>query len=265
MKSLTKQLKNVFFIELKRAICSKKFVFTILLGCIIYRYMSIGFVREEAATTFLFVTQFTDIEIYLCILAVLPYGVGFVNDWDTKHYRNIIMRSNKWTYMITKSFVNALIGGLVVLITSGIYVLYLCLTANQIVPTEEVVSVELGQLFLHEYINEQMIWKFFILYIFILFMYGALMASVGMFLSAVVPSVYTVYVGPFAMAYLSNRLSVMGILPESMDLRKIYSGTTLEIVEGAGFNQVVLILLLYILIVNILFIWKANRRLTSHA
>ena len=265
MKLLTKQLRNILFIEFKRAICAKKFIFTILLGCIIYRYMSIGFVREEAATTFLFVTQFTDMEIYLCILAVLPYGVAFVQDWETKHYRNIIMRSNKWIYVITKSLVNALIGGLVVLITSGFYILYLCLTTNQIIPPEDVVSIELGQLFLHEYINEQMICKFFALYLFILFMYGALMASIGLFLSAVVPSVYTVYVGPFAMAYLSNRLSVMGILPKSMDLRRVYSGTTIEIVEGVGFNQVILVLLLYILIVNILFIWKVNRRLTSHA
>lgn len=225
-------------VEFKRAFTEKRFMVSIIIGivfCLIntikYDY---GYIMNPYSNDMYFYNDFiksslvsaydnfimfrlTDISniffIIMPILVAIPYSSSYNEDIKSGFSRNILSRSYKKRYLITKFIVNFVISGLTFAIPLILNLLVNITTQASINPERLSSNVLVtGNLFPNMYLNNPLMYT--ILWIFIYFISAGVISSIALGVSIIIANKFIIVISPFIV------IQFMGIIFPFMGLNK---------------------------------------------
>jgi hypothetical protein len=218
---MKKERGDVLRAEMKRAILSRAFCVSVLLGVAaqlpgLYHYFS-GWSRQianlapfiyNAYEGWLSAYSYGLMPVAVALLVTLPAAASYLQDSNTGYLNFILLRGSRSAYMRAKLLSNFLAGGLAVLIPLVVLFLFTCIVLPIGLPKQLNVA-EVGAF-------ARLLRPSPLLYIAILsvvgFLFGGVYATLALSLSAVSKSRYVVMAAPFVIFQIAHfGLSILGL------------------------------------------------------
>lgn len=149
-------------------------------------------------------------EIYktICyILAVMPYGASYYQDFKSGIIKNIYVRENKKKFLLSKSIAVFLSGGIAVVFPL-IFSLILCATVLPVIVPQWSLGPHPDGMFVSFYYNNILL--YFTMRFVVIFVYGGLIAGLSLSISLFAKNIFIVLTSPFIICTLINKLTVYG-------------------------------------------------------
>lgn len=275
MKSVLKTLGA----NLKQAILSKYFIIVVLLTFGLYLTSSYEiFIKlsmrpnTDVLYFFGFLHNVGIYESMLVLCSVLPFGLSFYFDWSNKNYYFSVARCGKKSYSISKICATAVSGGAAIALGMLLFLVFI----SFFVPWVDVKGSEYGSYVsafqnsiaagtvqypcLTTYLLEGNYVLFYALSLYLIFLYGAFWAVVGLCASAYIPNPFITVFSPYILLFVSNKF--IAYMPLNIDPVSI-SRANFNIGTGVFGNMTYATLFFIILILcfGILFNFATQRRI----
>lgn len=223
-----------------------------LLACVGLALVSLLSVAEEivsngAGSVYSYYTIYWYQPFYILYLlfSVIPGAVSFCIDWNTKHFRFVLLRSNKKIYAFSKATACFVSGFLTTFIGQLLFLLALSIKFPGFI--DNGMSAPGG--IYAELMNEQDIWIFFFIRVLLQAMAAGFFAVFSLWLSTKIINYFVVLASPIILYYLIDNLFVALHIPPRFMLSKISQG----LLQGPGILEIVLYCLGYFLLLGIVF------------
>ena len=260
-------MKNFFTIlrtDFYRAFRSSGFLWGIISTFAIFLFGAIKNIYRDGAVVVDFIYVYrNNITDLLILVATFAYSASFCADCQTRFLYPLTIRSEINTYTLSKSIVTAVMGGLSVATGTLMFILYLCIYEENILPPMYNFDIELSALAFCDLVLAGRTGLFFLCYFYAIFLQAAFWALLGLLISAYLPNKYVAYIGPFILGFGLNEIANVIDLPIWLDPAKL---SALMIFRRPA-SQVIWILTVafisYIVICTFLFIRKAKRRIDN--
>ncbi|WP_369902178.1 hypothetical protein [Bacillus manliponensis] len=213
--------------EFKRAFSSTSFFISLLLGIAIFLAHFFNHVlpwlngdftpfnKWIGMDTFSFQLQLL---LLICpIIVALPFSDSYFTDKKSGFLKAIYVRTSKINYIITKLFVNFIIGGLVYVVPFLLSLWAVVLLFPSVKPDPMTGTAILfdGQMWADIYYSEP--YAYILRYLVIIFLYGGLFATIGLAISVFCKNRFVVLVAPFllylAMFFIFQLISLPEYIP----------------------------------------------------
>lgn len=191
---------NYFFSELRRAIVSKIFFISFVIGFLSLFLGGFEYLTWRVGSTYLFSyaydsgTMCTFIFIAPIIVS-LPASLTYIMDNEHGFSKNLYLRMSKLKYAITKFTVNAIVGGLTIFIITFSYYIF-CLVIKGI-RVSDVESMNINGLYLSLYNKNQIMCMLIVVSLTIIF--GMVFSSFSLAISSFVKNKYLSIILPFCL------------------------------------------------------------------
>lgn len=264
------QIIPVIKTDLKRALISRRAVFSILL-IIMVCFLSLfdenlfGLEYGEKSASYLFdvatTTMWGWFTQLVYILAVLPFGFSFCQDWNHRYIFSLISRSNVNKYVWSKVIVS-MFSSFCVVFFSYIIVAVLLILRYPVVRNFQ------GEIFMEVpkpynillYTNTP--FTFFIIRSMISALGASFWATFSYVVSSYIPNLYVTGSIPFVASYLIGRFSIN--FPEYINVNYMFNG--IDIYVGGWYQTFFYILVITIsanLLLGALFVRRVKRRVAG--
>lgn len=217
---------------------------------LIYQKNSITSVHYYVFNAYSFGGVFS--EYFITILAAVPFAGSYSEELQGRLSAYKVARCGKRTYALSKFIVGAFmggvslfLGGLVLILTLSTYlplVTELDLVEHQWMPFYGALTVGAGV-------------PYFLIILYIMFLAGALWASVGLCVSAFLPNTYVAICSPFIVRFLFVQIGRLSKLPNGFRLDRLLSARA-----TIGSDSLTLVLMAVIVFVMIVVCYKLFRR-----
>lgn len=264
-------MKKMIGIELKRALCNKRYwlmplagLFLALIGVYRNPYGFKGGPVLHPLGWFLLILPFTELAIFAPLLAGFPYSDSFLGDWSHGFLRFVALRTKYQNYLTGKLVATAISGGLSIVIVEAIIFLVGLIKPFNLtgrswfslsVYSTDYPNGPFGELALGQP------WLYFVFILLCGFLFGACMALMGLAASTLIRNRFVSLALPVVFAQLLNFLEPrINHLPEAFNplLGLFPFSATLE----GGISPLTL-LLQYLIIASLsaLIFWFGAKRL----
>lgn len=265
----------------KQAVISKPFVLAVGIACSLYLAGTSSFFigsypNRDVLSIFQYVHDVGLFETMLPICCAIPFGLSFYFDWSSQCISFQVIRSGKKSYIVSKVIACAVSGGLAALVAMIIFVVLMRMTSPLVITTEGVYTSFLSA---HEYLLQNpgtpntlsclapillsgKHISYFIATFYLIFLYCAFGAVIGLCISAAIPNPFVTIFSPFIFLFLSHLL--FNNLPSYLDPTSVSKGN-FSIVGSPVIHLLyaTLYFVLLITILGIVFYNLVNRRIEN--
>ncbi len=258
-----KKMFNTLFIDLGRSFGTLNFYVTLLSVCVIYymgAWSELG-TAKDILLLFKYSGEGSTFNMLMVMVCVLPYSTSFCSDWNSQNIRSCVIRTGCVKYCLSKVISCALSSGCAMMLGMVLFLISL-------LPRLPLVSVRATnyeyfatRTLAGEFLLQNQYIKYFLVYILLGFLTGALWSIVGLFISAYVPNKFVIICGPFIIYYFLNLISYS--FPIYLRLEKVYTG---KCILGGTWTSLFYAVFLFIVLsvtVSILFTRSVKRRLAN--
>ncbi len=258
-----RKIYNTLKMDISRAILTFRFICICLIVTI---FLFIGSFSEfkfakDVLYLYKYSMEISGLGFLTPLLSSLPYSSGFLDDYENKYFRNILIRSSIKDYTWSKIITCSLSGGLSLLIGIGSFLLILSfkypLVSQDSQNYKYFAEKTVGGTFLTGDNPE----IYFLICLFLIFLSGVFWSSVALAISSVITNRFVTYSIPFVLSYFSN--VILKIISPSLQLNRIADG--LVIIKNT-FCSLIYALCMYLILTFIVSsVTKANiiRRLKN--
>lgn len=234
-------MKAYFKLELKKNIFSLRTVISILiiLGTFMITYLEeirFPYPGLDGVDYFIRIHQFSYISFVGPVVAGAIYSTSIIKDNESEFTSKLLEIIDKNTYFKTKFAVNAIINSFVIVVSYGIFILYLII--NYGVSNDNVANINNGAFVMHAFIGVYQISKIaYAIIIFLAtamssvafstFMLGIVTATRKKFIAYIFPIFYVILTGIFFEMFLLNSLIDFNVI-------KLFDLTTNNLMNDLG-------------------------------
>lgn len=243
-----KRMINSLRIDLRYMIVSYRFLISCV-GLAIVSFLSVSeeIINNGSGSVYTYYTLYWYQPFYILYLlfSVIPGAVSFCIDWNTKHFRSVLLRSNKRIYAFSKTSACFIAGFLTTFIGQGLFLLALGIKFPYFIDNGNSTS---GGIYT-TLMNEQNIGVYFLIRILLQAMAAGFFAVFSLWLSTKITNYFVVLASPIILYYFIDNLFVALWLPTWFMPAKISQG----LVKGNGILEIVLYCMCYFLLLGIMF------------
>lgn len=202
MKSFFNLLKT----DLYRAILSPYFLLGTLASLLVLCMGGVGMAEKTVPAVLAFEHSyaFNNVIDLLFLSSTLAYAAQFASEWQSGYYRPVVMRSSPTQYALSKCAATGIAGGLSLAAGALMFMLWLCLSRNKLLPDKGAIEVEVFMF--REPLRMGSIALFFLCYLYWLFLVGLFFSILGLTVSGWFPNQYVACASPFVAGFLINKV-----------------------------------------------------------
>lgn len=230
----TYEMKPVLF-ELKNALCSKRFLITIVGMMFLSLCSLINEMKSfpDASVYYFYMVYFYyPMWMIAFVLAPIPGATSFCIDWNTRVYRMKVIRCGKKNYILSKIIITWVTAFLTVAF-SQILMLVLLASCKPLFLDGDG-SVLQGGIY-QAYLNTSGIGIYFISKVFFQSVGVAFLAVVALWISTKITDTLVVVTAPIIGYYLIDNITIWLKLPGYLSIPRLIKGK-IEIVKGIGYT-----------------------------
>ena len=230
-----------------------------------FYFGSVGMISRDVSAVAAFNNTFkyNNISKLLILSATFAYAASFCTDWQTRFAFSIIIRSEKTAYALSKCVAAAVAGGLSVAAGAAVFVGYVCMTQQNILPEAIAIEMEFSNQAFGDLLVKGEAASFFLSYLYIIFLQASFFSSLGLAVSAYMPNRYVAYISPFALSFVLNQIANALDLPIWLDPVKLATANVLGTPASAILRMATATFLSLTVICDILFIRTVKRRIAN--
>jgi hypothetical protein len=258
MKNLMTMMKSDF----RRATLAPNFVMGIFSTLMVFCFGSVGMVSTQTSVVAAFsnTLKYNNISYMLFLCSAVPYASSFCIDWQSHFTFSLLVRSSKASYTISKSVVNAIVGGMAVSIGSLLFIFILCFSQPNILPDEYAIRMEFSNSAFGDLLLGQKSGLYFLAYLHVIFIQGTFFASIGLMASGYMPNKYIAVVSPFAVSFALNQVANILGLPIWLDPVKLATARIFGMPSKSVILMITLTFISLTIICSLLFAKAVKRR-----
>lgn len=218
------KIYNTLKMDISRSILTFKFIcicFLIVIFLFIGAFSEFKF-SKDVVSLYRYSMEVSGFGYLIPLLSALPYSSSFLDDYENKYFRNILIRSSIKDYAWSKIIMCSLSGGLSLLIGIGSFIFILSfkypLVSQSSANYEFFIENTVGGVFLKGENPE----IYFLICVFLMFLSGVLWSNVGLAISLLITNKFVTYCAPFVLYYFSN--VILKIILPSLQLNRIADG-----------------------------------------
>lgn len=199
-----KRFWNLLRTDLHRAVISPGFLLGTAATLAIFFYGSQGMICGTVIISFRNTFDFGNITKLFFIPGTFAYAASFAEEWQSGYLRPIIIRSNSTQYAFSKCIAVGISGGLSEMFGMLLFIVYLCITIQTIMPEAYCIPVEI--LVFGEILEANHPMLYFLIYLYIMFLQAMFFSSLGLLASGLMPNKYVAYAAPFVFGTAINKI-----------------------------------------------------------
>lgn len=221
MRKILKTLK----VDFRKAILSMAFFIGILGVSAIYFLVAKPEMHPGIDIIYIFRMSIEWIGTYhlmVILMCTIPFSTIFCKEWSSKNIKYNIIRSNIRVYSWSKFIVCSIVGGLVIMLGTILFISIMSNFSpliNDLRIQDDSYYYTMG----NELLSQGKVWEYMYIYIFLRFLYGAFWASMGLLLSAYIPNIFVALSSPFILSYIYRIIAYK--LPIYFRLEHIANGS----------------------------------------
>lgn len=188
---------------------------------------------------------------FLPIFAAVPFATSFCKEYKLHVLPFIVSREGKRKYCIVKYIVNALCGGLVVVIA----VATLLLLLSTVLPIADTTlqDVLVSERF-HAYVAINHPFEYGLIEIFSAFLTGILWSSVALCVSVYIPDPFVVLVSPYFISFVSTQMYRIFHIADRYRLDKLLTGNV--IIHSSSYTVLICTVIVVIIVFLLGFLFQ---------
>ena len=227
-------MKTILY-ELKVALCSKRFLFTVggmlvLSLCSLINEMKS--IPNASVYYFYMVYFYYPMWMVAFVFASIPGAISFCIDWNTRVYRMKLIRCGKRNYIFSKIIITWVTAFLAVAFSQMI-MLVLLACGSPVFSNGDGNALHGG--IYQAYLSTNGIWLYFISKVFFQSVGVAFFAIFALWISAKITDALVVVTAPIIGYYLIDNISIWLGLPDYLSVSRLIKGK-IEIVGGIGYT-----------------------------
>ena len=227
-------MKTILF-ELKNALCSKRFLFTVVVMTFLSMCSLINEMKAipDASVYYFYMVYFYyPIWLIAFVLAPIPGAISFCIDWNTCFYRMKIIRCGKKNYILSKIIITWVTAFLTVAFSQML--MFALLVSFKPVFLNGDGNALKGGIY-QDYLNTSGLWIYFTSKVFFQSVGVAFFAVFALWISTKITDILVVMTAPIIGYYLIDNISICLGLPRYLSIPRLIKGN-IEIVKGIGYT-----------------------------
>lgn len=251
--------------DLQRAVFSGSFLAGLAATVAIFCFGAIGINLSgvSAAAAFNDIYKYSNISQLLFLAATFAYSAAFCVDWQTRFAFLLIIRSDMTAYMLSKCIAAAVAGGLAVMTGALLFIIGLCATLSEILPSAEAIAMQYSFQAFGDLLAAGAAGRFFLAYLGVIFLQAAFFSSLGLAVSGYLPNKYAAYITPFLLCFMLNQVANVAKLPVWLDPVKLAAARVTDTPAAVILYRTAASFLTFTVICDAVFIRRAKRRLAD--